>query len=98
MIDVDLKKLKAAITVLRSIHHPVRKIMLALIDETLGITVKQIYGTMRLEQSVASLHLAVLRKSGIVRTERAGNSIRYYIDDNIKAISSLANQLSGYFK
>ena len=97
MIELNLIELKAAAMVLRSVQNPVRKTMINLIHETPGITVKEIYGTMRLEQPVASLHLGILRKSGIVRTVREGKLIHYYLDDNIESILLLANQLAKFF-
>ncbi|HYV94362.1 MAG TPA: winged helix-turn-helix transcriptional regulator [Chitinophagales bacterium] len=99
MIELDLKKVKAAVMVLRSIRNPLRTKILALIDANPGITVSEIFSRMRLEQSVTSLHVGSLRRSGIVRTERAGKKIHYYADyENIKAISLLVNQLAKYYK
>ena len=99
MIDLDLNKVKAAAMVLRALKNPLREKMLVLIDENPGITVTGIYVKMRLEQSVASQHLAILRESSIVRTEREGKSIRYYAAyDTIKAISSLVDELATLFK
>jgi DNA-binding transcriptional ArsR family regulator len=37
---------------------------------------------LRLEQSVASQHLAILRRAGIVKTERDGKFIHYTINHN----------------
>ena len=41
------------------------------------MTVTDIYVKLRLEQSVASQHLAILRKAGVVQTERDGKFIFY---------------------
>jgi DNA-binding transcriptional ArsR family regulator len=53
-----------------------------LIDENGKMTVTEIYVKLRLEQSVASQHLAILRKAGFVKTERDGKFIYYSINTN----------------
>ena len=45
------------------------------------MTVTEIYVKLRLEQSVASQHLMILRKAGIVFTQREGKFIYYSIND-----------------
>jgi DNA-binding transcriptional ArsR family regulator len=58
------------------------------------MTVTEIYVKMRLEQSVASQHLALLRRSGVVVTERDGKFIFYSLDKNrIGEISQLLEDL-----
>lgn len=54
--------------------------MLKLIDEQGKMTVTELYLKLRLEQSVASQHLAVLRKAAIVKTVRNGKFIHYSIN------------------
>ena len=46
------------------------------------ITVTEIYVKLRLEQSVASQHLAILRKAGFVNTDRDGKFIYYSVNTN----------------
>jgi DNA-binding transcriptional ArsR family regulator len=46
------------------------------------MTVTEIYVRLRLEQSVASQHLAILRRAGIVKTERDGKFIYYTVNHN----------------
>jgi DNA-binding transcriptional ArsR family regulator len=53
---------------------------LKLIDEHQKITVTEMYVKLRLEQSVASQHLAILRRAGIVGTTRDGTFIYYFIN------------------
>ena len=52
-----------------------------------GLLLHRCYVKLRLEQSVASQHLAILRKAGIVSTEREGKFIFYTI--NIPRIDSI---------
>ena len=60
------------------------------------ITVTEIYVRLRLEQSVASQHLAILRKAGIVNTERDGKFIFYTVNyKRIDEISQFVKDLVG---
>lgn len=79
-LKVDLLSVKKASLILRAINHKLRQQILKLIDETGRITVTEIYVKLRLEQSVASQHLAILRKAGFVKTERDGKFIYYTIN------------------
>ena len=63
--------------VFRAIDHPLRKKILKLLEEKEPIKVTDIYVNLRIEQSVASQHLKILRESKIVETERKGKSILY---------------------
>ena len=60
-INVDYTALKKAALVLRALNHKLRQQLLKLIEEEKKITVTEIYVRLRLEQSVASQHLAILR-------------------------------------
>jgi DNA-binding transcriptional ArsR family regulator len=79
-LKIDLYNLKKAALVLRALNHKLRQQMLKLIDENGKMTVTEIYVKMRLEQSVASQHLAILRKAGFVKTDRDGKFIHYSIN------------------
>ena len=79
-LAVDLLNIKKASLILRAINHKLRQQILKLIDDQGKITVTEIYVKLRLEQSVASQHLAILRKAGFVRTERDGKFIYYAVN------------------
>jgi DNA-binding transcriptional ArsR family regulator len=79
-LKIDLLNVKKASLVLRAINHKLRQQILKLIDEHGKITVTEIYVKLRLEQSVASQHLAILRKAGFVKTERDGKFIYYIVN------------------
>ena len=96
---INLNQVKAASMVLRSMTNAFCNRILEMINENPGITVKEIYKAMFLEQSVVSLHLGSLRRSGFVRTVREGHSIHYYADhENINMMRPLVQQLATYFK
>ena len=66
-----------------------------LLEENERMTVTDIYIKLRLEQSVASQHLAILRRAGVVSTERQGKFIFYSLDkDRLSQISKLVEELA----
>lgn len=93
-ITVNLLNVKKAALVLRAINHKLRQQILKQIDEQGKLTVTELYVKLRLEQSVASQHLAILRKAGFVKTERNGKYIYYSLNsDRLKEINELVNNL-----
>jgi DNA-binding transcriptional ArsR family regulator len=94
--DIDYFNIKKAAMALRSLNHKLRQQVIKTIDENKRITVTQLYIRLRLEQSVASQHLAILRKAGIVSTERDGKFIFYTVNfPRIKAINEYVKNLVG---
>lgn len=81
-IKVDFLPLKKAGLVLRAMNHKLRQQIIKLLDENQRMTVTEIYVKLRLEQSVASQHLAILRRAGIVATQRDGKFIFYTVNYN----------------
>jgi DNA-binding transcriptional ArsR family regulator len=94
--DIDYHNIKKAAMVLRSLNHKLRQQIIKTIDENKRLTVTQLYVKLRLEQSVASQHLAILRKAGIVSTERDGKFIFYTINfSRIESINEFVKNLMG---
>lgn len=79
-LKVELLNVKKAALILRAVNHKLRQQILKLIDEHGKVTVTELYMKLRLEQSVASQHLAVLRKAGFVNTTRDGKFIYYSVN------------------
>jgi ArsR family transcriptional regulator, virulence genes transcriptional regulator len=79
-VKVDFLTLKKASMILRALNHKLRQQIVRLLDENKRLTVTELYIQLRLEQSVASQHLAILRRAGIVKTERNGKFIYYTIN------------------
>lgn len=68
--------------------------MIRLIDEHKKITVTELYIKLRLEQSVASQHLSILRKAGFVKTSREGKYIYYSINpERLNEVMRYTSQL-----
>jgi len=94
--NMDYLKIKKAALVLRAINHKLRQLILKTIDEHKRITVTELYVKLRLEQSVASQHLAILRKADIVNTVREGKFIFYTINEKrIEEINKFVKELVG---
>lgn len=73
-------QIKKAALIYRAINHPLRNQMLQLLHKNQRMAVTELYVKLRLEQSVASQHLAILRKAGFVNTQRDGKKIFYSVN------------------
>ena len=94
-VQLDYAVLRKAVLVLRAVNHKLRQRMIDLLEENQQMTVTDIYIKLRLEQSVASQHLAILRKAGVVKTERQGKYIYYSLDnERLLQISRLVEELA----
>ena len=93
---IDYLNVKKAALVLRALNHKLRQQMIKLLDENGKMTVTELYVQLRLEQSVASQHLAILRRAGIVKTDREGKFIHYMVNhDRVKQINQIVDNLIG---
>jgi len=96
-LQLEFEQLKRAALTLRAINHKVRQQILNLIYQNKEITVSEIYYQLKLEQSLTSSHLALLRKAGIVNTRRDGQSIYYSINHpRIEEIEKGSRFINGY--
>ena len=94
-IHLDYSELRKAVMVLRAVNHKLRQCVIDLLEEHKTMTVTDIYIKLRLEQSVASQHLAILRRAGVVKTDRQGKFIYYSLDgDRMIQISRLVEELA----
>lgn len=94
---VDTLQLKKAALILRAINHPLRQQMMKVISGAGKICVTDLYIKLRLEQSVASQHLAILRKAGFVQTEREGKQVYYSVNyPRLHLVQAVARQLLDY--
>lgn len=94
-VKVDFVNLKKAAMILRALNHKLRQQIVKLIDDNKKLTVTEIYIKLRLEQSVASQHLAILRRAGIVKTTRDGKFIYYSVNSSrIEGIMNCVHSLT----
>jgi len=95
-IVLDYNQLRKAAMVLRAVNHGLRQSIIKLLEKRDKIVVTDIYVKLRIEQSVASQHLAILRKAGVVITEREGKFIHYSLNkERIEEISHFVDDLVG---
>lgn len=79
-LSIELLQIKKASLIFRAINHRLRQQMIKLLHEHKKMTVTEIYMKLELEQSVASQHLAILRKAGFVLTKRDGKFVYYSVN------------------
>jgi len=93
-IKLDYVAIKSAAMTLRAINHKLRQQIIKLLEENKRMNVTDIYVKLRLEQSVASQHLAILRRADIVITERDGKFIHYALNHSrIAAVAHFVKEL-----
>lgn len=79
-VNINSEKLQLSSEMLRALAHPLRLKILEFIDNNDTINVNKIYNTLKLEQSITSQHLKILRLAGLVITTREGKFIHYSIN------------------
>ena len=79
-VQIDFFQLKKTAVILRALNHRLRQEIFKLLETRTKMTVTEIYQQLHLEQSVASQHLALLRRAGIVKTEREGKFVYYKLN------------------
>ena len=91
---LDYSELRKGVLVLRSVNHKLRQAIIDLLEDTDRMSVTDLFIRLRLEQSVASQHLAILRKSGVVITERSGKFIYYSLNrERLRQIAQLVDDI-----
>ncbi len=85
--DEDIERASRS---LKAMSHPLRLKILEFIDTCRRINVNKIYNTLKIEQSITSQHLRILRMAGLVNAERDGKFIHYTVDYNRVEVAQLA--------
>lgn len=76
----DAARILESATLMRAITHPLRMKLVEFIDAHPDVNVNVIYNTLKLEQSITSQHLRILREADLVQTTREGKYIRYRVN------------------
>jgi DNA-binding transcriptional ArsR family regulator len=94
-VTFDSQKLHVSTELMRALAHPLRLKILEFIDEHGSINVNKIYNTLRIEQSITSQHLKILRTAGVVNANKEGKYMHYDINYDIvyRAQVAVANFL-----
>ena len=68
---------------LKALAHPVRLCIVHNLLERGGCIVGHMQDCLGVSQSLTSQHLARLKSAGILKAERKGKTIEYYVDDEL---------------
>ena len=91
---INKDDLKSAGLVFRAANHKLRQQILVSLNGKSGMTVTHLYKELNLEQSVASQHLAILRKAELVCARREGKNVLYSVNtDKITLLHTIAGKL-----
>ena len=97
-VTFSQEKLQISCEIARALAHPLRLKILEFIDRHRRINVNKIYNTLKIEQSITSQHLRILRLAGLVHAERNGKFIHYTIDyDRVENAQTAINHFYGRF-
>lgn len=78
--EFQTEKIEKAAELLRAVAHHLRLKIIKLIHEKKEVNVNVIYNTLKIEQSITSQHLKILRGVDVVRTRRDGKKIFYSLN------------------
>jgi len=93
-IKLDYNTLRRTVLVIRSVDHKLRQQIIKMLEESPRLTVTEIYIKLRIEQSIASQHLSILRRSGLLLTKRSGKFIYYSLNkERLAEIETLIKKL-----
>ncbi|MDX1905274.1 MAG: metalloregulator ArsR/SmtB family transcription factor [Thermonemataceae bacterium] len=83
MAKKNQKKIETLVSFFKSIAHPTRMGVIQLLLQKEQMSVTAICDSLDLEQSLASHHLASMRKTGILSCRRDGKNIYYSLGNPI---------------
>ena len=94
--DLDTEKLRAVISRLRALAHPMSVAIIKMLEEETKMNVTSVYKRLKLEQAATSYHLTRLKRKGILVSKRVGKQTFYSIKKDsfqqiLEGISSCAN-------
>ena len=79
-VTFQQEKLTVSTELMRALAHPLRLKILEFLDQNKNIQVNQIYNTLKIEQSIASQHLRILKNAGVLMADKDGKYMHYAID------------------
>ncbi|MBT8230113.1 MAG: metalloregulator ArsR/SmtB family transcription factor [Bacteroidia bacterium] len=96
-VRFENEKLQYSAILMKALAHPLRLKILEFIDIQGVINVNKIYNTLKIEQSVTSQHLKLLRMAGVVKARKEGKFMHYQIDYSIleraeRAVNNFLNK------
>ena len=93
-LAIEASDIKKAVLLLRAIEHPLRQKILHFMSSKVQVYVTEVHTEFKVEQSVASDHLGILRDAKLVRAERRGRFIYYTVNaEGMNRLHRLLDQL-----
>jgi DNA-binding transcriptional ArsR family regulator len=80
------RQAKMVTQLLKAIANPNRLMILCSLMEKERLSVSELNRSLPLSQSALSQHLAILRRDGLVKTQREAQSIHYFLADEKIAV------------
>lgn len=80
--SAEYQSLESAKKKIRALDHDVRQKIITLLRSKEKLSVTEIYKTLRIEQSVASQHLSILRGASLVTGTRDKKQIFYSVNES----------------
>ena len=80
------RQAKMVTRLLKAIANPNRLMILCSLMEQERLSVSELNRSLPLSQSALSQHLAILRRDGLVKTQREAQSIHYFLADEKIAV------------
>lgn len=85
--EFNTENIEKAAALLRAVSHHLRLQIIKMINEKKEVNVNVIYKTLKIEQSITSQYLKILRSVDVVRTRRDGKKIYYSL--NYKKLTAM---------
>ena len=79
-LGLDISEIKEAAMVYRALNHKLRQRIISLLHKNKRVNVGTVYHKLGLGQSEASSHLGILRKVGVVISERDSRCVYYSLN------------------
>jgi ArsR family transcriptional regulator, virulence genes transcriptional regulator len=90
--ELTPEQLERASAILKAIAHPVRISILSYLEDGKKLSVTELHGLLKIEQSSTSHHLGILKDKGVLASKREGKSTYYYLKhNNLASIISCIN-------
>lgn len=83
----EISDIQEVAMLFRAFNHEIRRKIVEFVLNTPGVTIVDIYICLKLEQSIVSQHIAILKACKVVTTKRQLNMVKYYI--NLKKINNV---------
>lgn len=93
-IDFDKSKIRLAKQLLRALDHKLRQRIILSIDECGSINNNDLFIKLRIEQSVLSQHLAILRRAKVINVNPEGKYRYYSISDKLHYFNNKISEIT----